>query len=258
MTFRPRATRTVTTFFAFVALTLSGFPSGLSTARAVTPNIPGVWCSREPGRTLSTEQRQLLTRSLGRITGWEKIQFSAHGLLLLNEVADANGGSSIARQILTEVLRSGAAFLIEDHSRSHAVDFGQLDEGTVYEDGEHRLMIWRVRVDFDDFRQMQAPTAVRAAFDEGFMLLHEMLHGLGLKDTKQVGEIGECESVLNRARAELGLPLRDDYFGQALRLTSSVISAKLRFKSRSPGNTKWKWHYLYFLPGRESLEPFTW
>lgn len=258
MTFRPRATRTVTTLFAFVALTLSGFPSGLSTARAVTPNIPGVWCSREPGRTLSTEHRQLLTRSLGRITGWKRIQFSAHGMLVLDEMTETTYGSPIARQILTQVLRSGSAFLIEDHSRSHAVDFGQLDEGTVYEDGERRFMIWRVRVDFDDFRQMQAPTTVRAAFDEGFMLLHEMLHGLGLKDTTRVGEVGECESVLNRARAELGLPLRDDYFGQAFRLTQNVVSARLRFKSRKQGSTKWKWHYLYFLTGRERPEPFTW
>lgn len=256
MIFRLRATRTFATFLAFVALILSG--CDLSTVRAAVPTIPGIWCSTELGRTLSTEQRQLLTRSLSRITGWEKIQFSAYGSLVLDEVADAKSGSSIARQILTEVLRSGSVFIIEDHSKSGSVDFGQLDEGTVYEDGERRCMIWRVRVDFDDFRQIQAPTEVRASFDEGFLLLHEMLHGLGLKDTTQVGEIGECESLLNRVRAELKLPLRDDYFGQALHIAPSVILARLRFRSRSSGNTRWKWHYLYFLPGRETLKPITW
>lgn len=258
MIIRLKAPHTFAIFSALVALTLSGFPGNLSTVRAALPNIPGVWCSNELGRTLSTEQRQLLTRSLGRITGWEKIQFSAYGALVLDDVTDIIGGSAIARQVLTEVLRSGAVFIIEDHSKSPSVDFGQLDEGTVYEDGERKLLIWRVRVDFDDFRQIQAPTAVRASFDEGFMLLHEMLHGLGLKDTTRVGELGECESVLNQARAELGLPLRDDYLGQSFHVAPSVILARLSFKSRSSINTRWKWHYLYFFPGKKTLETITW
>src|SRR5438105_3910015 len=85
MIFRLRATHIFMIFSTTVVLTLSGFPSNLSTARVALPTVPGIWCSREPGRTLSTEQRQLLTRSLGRITGWNKIQFSAYGSLVLDE-----------------------------------------------------------------------------------------------------------------------------------------------------------------------------
>ena len=83
MIFRLRAARILVTISTFAALTLSGFPSDIFAARVALPTIPGIWCSSEPGRTLSTEQRQLLTRSLGRITGWKEIQFSAYGSLVL-------------------------------------------------------------------------------------------------------------------------------------------------------------------------------
>jgi hypothetical protein len=250
------ATPTLVIFLTLAALILFIDPSSFSAARTGVPPAPGVWCSREVGRELSTEQRQLLTRSLQRITGWEGIKFSAYGSLVLDEVTQTSSGSSIARQVLKEVLRSGLVFIIEDYSKSDSVNFGQLDEGTDYDDGERRVLIWRVRVDFDDFRQMQAPAEVRASFDEGFLLLHETLHGLGLKDSMQDGEVGECEAILNQARVELGLPVRDQYLGQTLYITPSIMAARLRFKSRRSSSTKWKWHYLYFFPGRETVRPF--
>src|ERR1051326_3783837 len=119
MIFRLGAARIIITISAFASLTLSGFPSDTFAARVALPTIPGIWCSREPGRTLSIEQRQLLTRSLGRITGWEQIQFSAYGSLVLDEVTAAHGGSPIARQVLTEVLRSGSVFVLENPFQSH-------------------------------------------------------------------------------------------------------------------------------------------
>jgi hypothetical protein len=43
-------------------------------------------------------------------------------------------------------------------------------------------------------------------------MLHELLHGLGYDDGSREEEIGQCEEMVNQARSELGLPLRDQYF----------------------------------------------
>src|SRR5215813_8131589 len=98
-------------------------------------------------------------------------------------------------------------FLFTGIAFPQSVNFGQLNEGLRYEDAITglRLMVWRVRLDFDDFREMQASREVRDSFDAGFTALHEMLHGLGYKDAANVYELGECEETLNRARGELGL-----------------------------------------------------
>jgi hypothetical protein len=96
---------------------------------------------------------------------------------------------------------------------------------------------------------MQASSEVRAAFDEGFTLLHELLHGLGYKDAVRAPELGECEEVVNRMRSELGLPLRDEYFGETWRITEKLTSVRLRFRSppRFGSTARSESHYLFFL-----------
>ena len=81
---------------------------------------------------------------------------------------------------------------------------------------------------------MRASREVQASFDVGFTTLHELLHGLGYKDATKVDELGECEETLNRSRAELDLPMRDQYFGDALRLARHFVSVRLRFRSDQP------------------------
>ena len=51
-----------------------------------------------------------------------------------------------------------------------------------------------------------------AAFDEGFTLLHELLHAIGYEDATSASEVGAVETRLNQAREEIGLPLRAEYF----------------------------------------------
>ena len=128
-------------------------------------------------------------------------------------------GSATARAILRRALQSGQVFMIEDHSGSPAVNFGQLDEGLRYEQTKPgcltSVLIWRVRLDLSDFRRVHAPASVRESFDLGFTLLHELLHGLGYEDAKEAAQLGGCETLLNQARAELGLPQRAEYLGVA-------------------------------------------
>jgi hypothetical protein len=125
----------------------------------------------------------------------------------------------------------------------------------LYEDASTglRLLVWRVRLDFRDFREMQASREVRNSFDVGFTMLHELLHGLGYKDAASLEEVGECEEMLNRARAELGLPLRDQYYGETLRIAPTVLSVRLRFRAGARSATpagqrvRRRTSYLFFL-----------
>jgi hypothetical protein len=225
-------------------------------AHAETPTSPGVYVSREEGASLAPQREGQIVESLRRITGVEDLGFAADGSLRVGASDKAKAGSETARSVLRRAAGSRLVFVIEDHSGSPSVNFGQIDEGMNYEDLRRpgRVTIHRVRLDFSDFAEMQASRAVRASFDVGFTLLHELLHGLGYEDTTEPGEVGGCEEVVNRARAELGLPLRDHYLGELTALTLRRVSTvRLRFKSRAvqAGRPRWRWHYLYFLKHHE-------
>lgn len=225
--------------------------TGIAFAQSAFPKTPGVWLSGEAGYKPSSVRVEELTRSLRRITGFSDLHFAKDGSLVIGVLQSE--GSATARRILSCSLGSGSVFIIEDHSGSPAVNFGQLNEGLRYEDvmTGMRLSVWRVRLDFNDFREMQASRDVRDSFDAGFTTLHELLHGLGYKDAANVSELGECEETLNLARAELRLPLRDQYFGDELRMARHFISVRLRFrgdKARgSAGAARPRTQYLFFM-----------
>lgn len=222
--------------------------------------LPGIWCSRHETYVLSAQQQDTLQTSLRRITGWTQLSLTENGKLEIGDFAAIAGGSRRARLALLQTLRSGNQFVIENHSASAAVNFGQLDEGTNYADDRSglKLDVYRVRLDFTDFDKMSAAPAVLKSFDEGFTFLHELLHGLGLKDTAIPNEIGDCETAVNQMRAELGLPLRDQYLADLLRVTPIIKTIRLRFKAQMmdrQGVARWKTQHLYFTPdiaiGRE-------
>jgi|SRR5215510_1808443 len=238
---------------SFAAGALAGLflLTGIVFPQSVFPKTPGVWLSGEPGYKPTGARVEELTQSLRRITGFSELHFAKNGSLVIGPAQ--SGGSVTARQILSRSLNSGFVFMIEDHSNSPSVNFGQLNEGLRYDDAITglRLMVWRVRLDFDDFRKMQASREVQASFDVGFTTLHELLHGLGYKDAMKVNELGECEERLNRSRAELGLPMRDQYFGDALRLARHFVSVRLRFRSNAPRIStrpaRGRTQYLFFV-----------
>src|SRR5262245_27447360 len=122
-------------------------------AHSAFPKTPGVWLSGEAGLELCGARVEDLTRSLRRITGFGDLRFAKDGSLVTGAAQSA--GSAAARGILSCALSSGSLFIIEDHSGSPSVNFGQLDEGLRFEDVMTglRLDVWRVRLDFDDFRE---------------------------------------------------------------------------------------------------------
>ncbi len=215
-----------------------------------SPKTSGVWCERRSEHAITKEHEWRLALSLRRITGYGALQFAPDGSLSLGDSSVVAGGSAEARRILMRAVCSRAIFVIEDYSGSGSVNFGQAAPEQVYEVRDGRSsQIWRLRLDFDDFQQIDASSEVRAAFDEGFTLLHELLHGLGYLDASRARELGPCEEIVNRVRSELGLPLRDQYFGEAWRITERLTSVRLRFRSqaRNGNPARMESHYLFFL-----------
>ncbi len=216
----------------------------------------GIWCNQQTEYQLAGEHKDLLVASLRRITGFQQLEFSSNGALSLGELKSFSKGSLTARTILQQVLDAGSQIIIEDHSNSSSVNFGQLDEGTKYEDWatHRRFTIWYVRIDFDDFRTMETSAAVRESFDSGITALHEFLHTLGHKDPETFGEVGKCEEIINQIRTELGLPLREQYHGEPImQLRNQSFIVRVRFRERLAAKvakivspTRWKTHYLFF------------
>lgn len=214
----------------------------------------GIWLSDENNRLLSKAHQEEILQSLRQITGLCELRFIDDGSLHLGDTSNTNDGSLAARRVLLRALESGYVFIVEDHSGSPDVNFGQMDEGTNYEDArnQRRFLIWRVRLDFDDFRKMAASREVRESFNSGFTFLHELLHGLGHKDARHVQDLGECEELINQARLELNLPTRDQYFGVQLKITENFFTVRLRFRN----HTRRRNEYIFFMapPGSKILE----
>lgn len=216
-----------------------------------SPKGAGIWHSEEDNRLLTKQHEEELLRSLRQITGLSELRFTDDGSLSLGDISDvSNGGSLAAQQILLRAIKSGYVFIVEDHSDSPDVNFGQLDEGTQYEDAirQRRFLIWRVRLDFKDFREMAASRDVRESFSTGFTFLHELLHGLGHKDPDQIQELGECEELINQARMELKLPTRDQYFAEQLKMAERFFTVRLRFRNHIRRRNE----YLFFMASPSS------
>lgn len=240
--------------FLFVSATAS------ATAAPHIPKLPGIWLSQDAEHKMTPQNQEQLEKSLRRITGLPELQFTEDGKLVPGDLLSAAEGSATARQILLCALGSRFVFIIEDHRSSPSVNFGQMDEGMNYEDMMARcqLLIWGVRLDFDDFREMRASPEVRDSFDAGFTMLHELLHGLGYRDAKELEEVGQCEELINQARKELELPVRDRYFGEPIRIAPTVLTVRLRFSSKakieesSPvRSSRRRLHYVFFLVSPE-------
>ena len=217
------------------ACLLGSFLLALQSSPALAEKLlaAGIWCNRAKDYGVAGAQEDQLVNSLRWITGFQRLCFSEDGSLSLGDVREVRAGSTTARQIIFSALRSDKTFIIEDHSDSPTVVFGQINQELDYKDriSGKKFQIWRLRIDFADFRGIKASPEVRLSFAVGFVVLHELLHGVGYKDAVSRMEIGELERLVNQARAELGLPLRDQYFGEPLQITTRMATFRLRFRN---------------------------
>lgn len=168
---------------------------------------------------LSGKQVTALEASLRQKTGYRDLRFDEAGFLTLGDAESVAGGSPAARELIRAVVNSHNCFELESHDRSPQIVFASLGTSTIYESRASgaRIEVRPVQLDFYDFRCLQGSKEVLAAFDPGFALLHELVHGvLHLHDALDDSSgVGECEDYINRIRRELGLPERQTYIARS-------------------------------------------
>lgn len=125
------------------------------------------------------------------------------------------GASASARALLSAAVDGEAAFELEAHDHSLGVAFACITAGVYYVDraSAAQIHVRQVQLDFADFEQLHGSREAVIAFDPGFAVLHELVHGL-LNLPDAVGDptlAGACDEQVNRMRHELGLPKRQGY-----------------------------------------------
>jgi len=150
-------------------------------------------------------------------------------------------GSAIARKLLTTAIDGSDSFTVESANHSSQVAFAQIESILDYTNGNQRAQEWVIRIDFADFAQLRGDAPVLKAFSPGTNMLHELIHAiLELPDPEGPNDrLGPCERYLNLIRAELGLPLRQNYFPKNRSATSpeslsQILQAELIFRHEDP------------------------
>jgi hypothetical protein len=212
---------------------------------------PGVRISKTHPPT--TRQLSSLISELAFLSGLN-LKVNLNGSIHYNEDLPALGGSAIARELLTTAIDGPDSFSVESANNSPYVAFAQIESILDYKDGTNqRANEWVIRIDFADFSQLRGNTALLKAFSPGTNLLHELIHAiLKLPDPKGANDLlGPCERHLNLIRAELGLPIRQNYFPKNRVATSpeslsQILQGELNFTHEDLNSKKAKQTSLTF------------
>jgi hypothetical protein len=168
------------------------------------PNVSMVLCREE----LTVGRQHELAEQLRTITGWPDLHFDAEGALRFGNSAP-HGGSQKARELLASAQQGHNLFVIEDASGRHDVVFGRVVEAKLKDSGPPAFI---VQLDFADFSQVIGDKEALAAFNAGWVTLHELYHVTsGAPDTDNKDETGECEALINEMRRECRLAVRAEY-----------------------------------------------
>ena len=167
---------------------------------------------------LNAKQMDAVLRSLRDKTGLIEMRFDENGFLTLGDQTKFSGGSAIARALLEAAVTMGAAVDLESHMYSSKVAFARLAEPLTYRNYSSgaKIDVFPLEIDFSDFSKLRGDRQALAAFDLGFVILHELGHAaLSLRDGAGDPQgPGECEGLINRIRRELNLPERQSYVAQ--------------------------------------------
>ena len=203
--------------------------------------------------SVSQRHRHELANRLRAITGWDELKFDADGVLQLSGATRA-GGSAIARDLLSRAVSGSRVILLEDASSRKDVVFCRVVLGKLLARvrAQEPLLnneLHVVLIDFDDFRQVSGDKQARAAFDVGWVVLHEIDHVVSDSvDPRQGTLAGDCEGHINKMRRELGLPVRSSYFFSFLPVgTDGVFISRfvrLGFDHTNSGTAKTKRYWL--------------
>lgn len=189
---------------------------------------------------LNPKQIEKLLKSLREKTGFAEMRFDEMGFLRLGDRSIRAGGSATARELIIAAVDRACAIDLESHDRSSRIAFAQLAKPLVFTSlatGAY-IDVYPIEIDFSDFTHLRGDKSVLAAFDIGFVVLHELAHAaLGLHDSSneasENGETveargpGECEEYINRIRRELDLPERQNYVARTRQSKSISTGASL-------------------------------
>lgn len=197
---------------------------------------------------LSLNRRQELADKLRQITGWNDLSFDENGALLLGRTTPA-GGSKSARELLREAVAGKNLMVLEDASNRQDVVFCRVIEGRWTTEAAGKPPVYIILIDFADFNHLTGDKAVLDAFNVGWGVLHEIDHVVhDSVDATREGEAGECESLINQMRRELGLAERAEYFFTFVPGTPGsgfkTRLVRIAFDREMPETKKKKRHWL--------------
>jgi hypothetical protein len=182
------------------------------------------------------------------------LKVDLNGSIHYDHKLPALGGSAIARELLATAIDGPDSFAVESANHSQQVAFAQIESILDYTNGANqRASEWVIRIDFADFAQLRGDTDVLKTFSPGTNMLHELIHAiLKLPDPEGASDrLGPCERYLNLIRANLGLPLRQNYFPKNRVATSpeslsQIFQGQFNFTHEAPNLKKAKQSSLTF------------
>jgi len=211
---RPIRVYVIAAAFAAFFSTFSTLPATADDSlryRGGLRNSPGA-------RKLNAKQLAAVLTSLRDRAGLIEMRFDENGFLTLGDRTKFFGGSAIARALLDAAATMGHAVDLESHMYSSNVAFARLAKPLAYQhfSSGAKIDVYPLEIDFSDFSRLRGDRPALAAFDLGFVILHELGHAaLGLRDDADDPQgTGECEALINRIRRELNLPERQTYLAQ--------------------------------------------
>ncbi|MFN0086754.1 MAG: hypothetical protein ACKVX9_15295 [Blastocatellia bacterium] len=227
---------------AFIAALFSVWPALIIAMEDPFRYRPGL--RNSPGaKRLNAKQLDAVVNSLREKTGFREMAFDEAGFLTIGDRTRFSGGSALARRMLTTAVDMAQAVELEFLNRSPLIAFAQLTNHLSLQNRStgQRIESCTIQIDFADFAQLRGDRRARAAFDLGFVLLHELGHAvMGLHDSYDAEGPGQCEDYINGIRRELNLPVRQTYIAQVRYFTllnSFPIEAhaELVFAEDAPG-----------------------
>jgi len=214
MSARPTRFCAIGVVLAAICAFFSSFPASGEDAfryRGGLRNSPGE-------RKLNAKQLDAALKSLRDKAGFLEIRFDENGFLTLGDQTKFSGGSAIARALLDAAVKMSHVVDLESHMFSSQVAFARLARPVAYLQYSTgaKIDVFPLEIDFSDLSKLRGDNQALAAFDLGFVILHELGHAaLGLRDAAGDPQgLGECEALINRIRRELNLPERQTYIAQ--------------------------------------------
>ena len=200
-----------------------------------------------------------LLASLRAKTGFTGLHFDDADYLVIGHQGNFVNGSGTARKLLSEAVEGKVLFRLESHNHSPQIKFAQLKTGAINQNMATKAIVdvSAIIIDFPDFDYLTGDREALRAFDLGFIVLHELVHGVyHLPDaTENPRELGKCDEVVNKIRRDLGLPERQYYLARShTSVTSygSITKSALQFTQikKNGGNLQTKTFYLFWETGK--------